>query len=107
MRGGELSAAGQLGIVASVAVPRQGDLHPTDDVIVGIDHAGKNISLELQVNKEIFAAAVKTQAAANFIKSVASGFVVEHVTDSIHRTTDFADHGAVHACSLEGTGERG
>lgn len=92
-------AAGQPGIVTSVAVQRQGHGHPMDDVIVGLDDAGTNKSLELQVKrsvtisgadqkfKEIVAAAVKTQAAATFIKnSDASGFVVEHVTDSTFRS---------------------
>lgn len=92
-------AAGQLGIVTSVAVQRQGHGHPMDDVIVGLDDAGTRKSLELQVKrsvtisgadqrfKEIVAAAVKTQAAPSFVKDAdASGFVVEHVTDTVFRS---------------------
>jgi hypothetical protein len=92
-------AAGQSGVVTSVAVQRQGLGHPMDDVIVGFNDAGTNKSLELQVKrsvtisgantqfKEIVAAAVKTQAACTFVKnSNASGFVVEHVTDMTFRS---------------------
>ncbi|MCR6732847.1 MAG: AAA family ATPase [Afipia sp.] len=92
-------AAGQLGIVTSVAVQRQGHGHPMDDVIVGLDDAGTNKSLELQVKrsvtisgldtqfKNIVAAAVKTQASGTFIKGTdACGFAVEHVTDTTFRS---------------------
>lgn len=92
-------AAGQPGIVTSVAVQQQGHGHPMDDVIVGLDDAGIQKSLELQAKravtisgsdqkfKEIVAAAMKTQAAASFVKnSDASGFVVEHVTDTVFRS---------------------
>lgn len=91
-------AAGQPGIVTSVAAQRQGHGHPMDDVIVGLDDAGTKKSLDLQVKrsvtisgadkqfKEIVAAAVKTQKADAFVKgSDASGFVVEHVTDTTFR----------------------
>jgi hypothetical protein len=70
-----------------------------DDVIVGLNDAGTDKSLELQVKrsvtisgadtqfKEIVAAAVKTQAAPIFVKnSDASGFVVEHVTETTFRS---------------------
>ncbi|KRR11427.1 hypothetical protein CQ12_40330 [Bradyrhizobium jicamae] len=92
-------AAGQPGIVTSVAVQRQGHGHPMDDVIVGLDNAGSKKSLDLQVKrsvtisaadkqfKEIVAAAVKTQTADAFVKGTdASGFVVEHVTDATFRS---------------------
>jgi hypothetical protein len=73
-------AAGQPGIVTSVAVQRQGHGHPMDDVIVGLDDAGTKKSLDLQVKrsvtisgadrqfKEIVAAAVKTQGSDAFVK---------------------------------------
>jgi hypothetical protein len=92
-------AAGQPGIVTSVAVQRQGHGHPMDDVIVGLDDAGIKKSLDLQVKrsvtisgadkqfKEIVAAAVKTQGSDSFVKGPdASGFVVEHVTDTTFRS---------------------
>lgn len=92
-------AAGQPGIVTSVAVQRQGHGHPMDDVIVGLDDAGTKKSLDLQVKrsvtisgadkqfKEIVAAAVKTQGVDAFVKgSDACGFVVEHVTDTTFRS---------------------
>lgn len=92
-------AAGQPGIVTSVAVQRQGHGHPMDDVIVELNNAGTKKSLDLQVKrsvtisgadgqfKEIVAAAVKTQGADAFIKgSDACGFVVEHVTDTTFRS---------------------
>lgn len=65
-------AAGQPGIVTSVAVQRQGHGHPMDDIIVGLDDAATKKSLELQVKRsvtisgadaqfrDIVAAAVKT-----------------------------------------------
>ncbi|MGE0524900.1 MAG: AAA family ATPase [Variibacter sp.] len=92
-------AAGQPGIVTSVAVQRQGHGHPMDDVIVGLDDAGTKKSLDLQVKrsvtisgtdkqfKEIVTAAVKTQGSEAFVKgSDASGFIVEHVTDTTFRS---------------------
>lgn len=92
-------AAGQPGIVTSVAVQRQGHGHPMDDVIVGLDDAGTKKSLDFQVKRsvtisgadtqfrEIIAAAVKTQGSDTFVKGAdASGFVVEHVTDSTFRS---------------------
>ncbi|MDI2076558.1 ATP-binding protein [Bradyrhizobium sp. Mp27] len=92
-------AAGQPGIVISVAVQRQGHGHPLDDVIVGLDDGGVKKSLDLQVKrsvsisaadkqfKEIVAAAVKTQGAGSFVKDTdATGFVVEHVTDTTFRS---------------------
>jgi hypothetical protein len=92
-------AAGQPGIVTSVAVQRRGHGHPMDDVIVGLDDAGIKKSLELQVKrsitisgadpkfKEIIAAAVKTQGSNTFVKGLdASGFVVENVTDTTLRS---------------------
>jgi hypothetical protein len=92
-------AAGQTGIVTSVAVQRQGHGRPMDDVIVGLDDAGTTRSLDLQVKrsltisgadkqfKDIVAAAMKTQASDAFVKgSDASGFVVEHVTDTTFRS---------------------
>jgi|TARA_R100000322_G_scaffold169672_2_gene142494 hypothetical protein len=92
-------AAGQPGFVTSVAVQRQGHGHPMDDVIVGLDDAGTKKSLDLQVKrsvtisgtdkqfKEIVAAAVKTQGSETFVKgSDASGFVVEHVTETTFRS---------------------
>jgi hypothetical protein len=92
-------AAGQPGIVTSIAVQRQGHGHPMDDVIVGLDDAGTKKSLDLQVKrsvtisgtdkqfKEIIAAAVKTQMSDAFVKgSDATGFVVEHVTDTTFRS---------------------
>ena len=46
-------AAGQPGIVTSVAVQRQGHGHPMDDVIVTLDDAGTNKSLDLQVKRSL------------------------------------------------------
>jgi hypothetical protein len=92
-------AAGQTGIVISVAVQRQGHGRPMDDVIVGLDDSGTKRSLDLQVKrsltisgadkqfKDIVAAAMKTQASDAFVEgSDASGFVVEHVTDTTFRS---------------------
>ncbi len=92
-------AAGQTGIVTSVAIQRLGHGHPMDDVIVGLDDGGTKKSLELQVKrsftisgadkqfKEIIAAIVKTQALNTFVKDTdASGFVIEHVTGSTFRS---------------------
>lgn len=92
-------AAGQLGIVTSVAVQRQGHGHPMDDVFVEFDDAGTKKSLELQVKRsitisgadnqfrEIVAAAVKSQGSDAFVKDLdATGFVVEHVTDTTFRS---------------------
>ncbi|WP_247284278.1 MULTISPECIES: AAA family ATPase [unclassified Bradyrhizobium] len=92
-------AAGQPGIVTSVAVQRQGHGHPMDDVIVGLDDAGLKRSLDLQVKrsvtisgadeqfKGIVGAAIKTQSADAFVTGRdASGFVVEHVTDVTFRS---------------------
>jgi len=92
-------AAGQTGIVASVAIQRQGHGHPMDDVIVGFNDAGTKKTLDLQVKrsitissadkqfKEIVAAAAKTQGADAFVKgSDAAGFVVEHVTVTTFRS---------------------
>ncbi|MCW2319155.1 hypothetical protein M2322_004724 [Rhodoblastus acidophilus] len=91
-------AAGRHGIVISVAVQRQGHGHPMDDVIVGLDDAGMHKSLDLQVKrsltisgadkqfKDIVAAAMKTQASNAFVRGWdASGFVVEHVSDTTFR----------------------
>ncbi|MGA7999089.1 MAG: hypothetical protein WCA28_29860 [Bradyrhizobium sp.] len=94
-------AAGQSGIVTSVAVQRQGHGNPMDDLVVGLDDAGTQKSLSLQIKKSvtisgaesneefrgIIAAAVATQALESFVKVTDScGFVVEHVTDSTFRS---------------------
>src|SRR5664280_1739445 len=89
-------AAGQSGIVTSVAVQRQGHGSPMDDLVLGLDDAGTQKSLSLRIKKSvtisgaesneefrgIIAAAVATQALESFVKVTdACGFVVEQVTD--------------------------
>jgi hypothetical protein len=91
-------AAGQPGIVTTVAVQRQGHGHPMDDVIVELDDSGTKRSLDLQVKrsltissadrqfKDVVVAAIKTQGSDAFNKGAdTTGFVVEHVTDSSFR----------------------
>jgi hypothetical protein len=94
-------AAGQSGIVTDVAVQRQGHGNPMDDLVVGLDDAGTQKSLSLQIKSSvtisgaesndefrgIIAAAVATQALESFAKGTdACGFVVEHVTDTTFRS---------------------
>jgi hypothetical protein len=93
------SAAGQAGVVISVAVQQQGHGNPMDDLVVEFDEAGTKRALELQIKRSvtisgadddfraIVAAAVKTLALDTFIKDVDKcGFIVEHVTDATLRT---------------------
>jgi hypothetical protein len=76
------SAAGQAGVVISVAVQQQGHGNPMDDLVVEFDEAGTKRALELQIKRSvtisgadddfraIVAAAVKTLALDTFIKDV-------------------------------------
>jgi hypothetical protein len=94
-------AAGQSGIVTSVAIQQCGQGNPMDDLVVGFDDAGQARTLGLQIkrsltisgassNKDfraIIEAASKTQATASFTKSVdLCGFIVEYVTPDTLRT---------------------
>ena len=92
-------AAGQAGVVVSVAVQQQGHGNPMDDLVVEFDEGGTKRVLGLQIKRSvtisgadadfraIVTAAVKTQALATFTKSADKcGFVVEHVTDATLRT---------------------
>lgn len=89
------SAAGQKGVVTSVAVQQQGHGNPMDDLVVEFDDAGMRRALGLQIknfvtisgaasNEEfrgIIAAAAKTEALATFNAGTDKcGFVVNHVT---------------------------
>lgn len=93
-------AAGQTGLVTSVAVQQQGD-NPMDDLVVEFDDVGTKRVLGLQIKRSvtisgaesneefrgIVSAAVKTQTLASFTKSADKcGFVVEHVTADTFRT---------------------
>jgi hypothetical protein len=94
-------AAGQSGIVTSVAVQQRGQGNPMDDLVVGFDDAGQARTLGLQIkrsltisgassNKDfraIIEAASKTQTTASFTKGVdLCGFIVEYVTPGTLRT---------------------
>jgi hypothetical protein len=93
-------AAGQSGIVASVAVQQQGHGNPMDDLVVEFDVGTKRV-LGLQIKRSvtisgsesneefrgIITAAAKTQALESFTKGADKcGFVVEHVTPATLRT---------------------
>jgi hypothetical protein len=102
-------AAGQDGVVTSVAVQQSGHGHPMDDLIVEFtDGAGRRV-LGLQVKRQlrisaalanndfrqIMAAAVATRESGTFLQDIyAYGFVAEHVaTDpfrSLNRLIDWA-----------------
>jgi hypothetical protein len=90
-------AAGQSGIVTSVAIQQKGHGNPMDDLVVAFDDAGTARVLALQIKRSvtisgaesnddfrgIIAAAVATQALNTFTKDAdACGFAVEHVTDA-------------------------
>jgi hypothetical protein len=94
-------AAGQSGVVASVAVQQQGHGNPMDDLVVEFDDVGTKRVLGLQIKRSvtisgaesneefrgIISAAAKTQALASFTKGADKcGFVVEHVTPDTLRT---------------------
>ncbi len=94
-------AAGQSGIVSSVAVQQRGQGNPMDDLVVGFDDAGRARSLGLQIKRsitisgadsnedfrDIIKAASKTQAVATFAKGAdLCGFIVENVTPDTLRT---------------------
>jgi hypothetical protein len=96
---GRQRAAGQAGLVTSVAVQQQGHGNPMDDLVVEFDETGTKRVLGLQIKRSvtisgadedfraIAAAAVKTQALNTFVKGADScGFIVEHVTDATLRT---------------------
>jgi hypothetical protein len=92
-------AAGQPGVVTSVAVQQQGHGNPMDDPVVEFDDAGMRRALGLQIKRNvtisgnneefrgIIRAAAKTQALTTFTKDADNcGFVVEHVTADTLRT---------------------
>ena len=94
-------AAGQSGIVTSVAVQQRGQGNPMDDLVVGFDDASKARTLGLQIkrsltisgapsNKDfraIIEAASKTQGMPSFTKGAdLCGFIVENVTPDTLRT---------------------
>lgn len=102
-------AAGQTGLVASVAVQQQGHGNPMDDLVVDFEDEGRKRVLSLQIkrsvtisasksNKDfrgIISAAVETQVSDSFTKGTdRCGFVVEHVTAdtlrSLQRLIDWA-----------------
>jgi hypothetical protein len=87
-------AAGQDGVVISVAVQQKGHGNPMDDLVVEFDDAGARRKLGLQIKRtvtisgaasnddfrEIVGAAVATQATGNFRKDFdLTGFAVESV----------------------------
>jgi hypothetical protein len=100
-------AAGQTGLVTSVAVQRQGHGNPMDDLVVEFDDVGTERVLSLQVKRSvtisgavsneefrgIVSAVVKTQALESFRKGADKcGFVVEHVTaDTFRNLTRFIE----------------
>lgn len=88
-------AAGQPGVVTSVAVQQQGHGNPMDDLVVEFDEAGTRRVLGLQIKNSvtisgaasndefrgIITAAAKTEALATFTKGTDKcGFVVNNVT---------------------------
>jgi hypothetical protein len=94
-------AAGQSGLVTSVAIQQQGHGNPMDDLVVEFDDIGTKRGLSLQIKRSItisgaasndefrgiITAAVETQALATFVKgSDVCGFVVEHVTADTFRS---------------------
>jgi hypothetical protein len=92
-------AAGQAGVVTSVAVQQRGHGNPMDDLVVEFDELGTRRVLGLQIKRSltvgsgdkdfcaIVAAAVKTQALSSFTRGTDKcGFIVEHVTDTTLRT---------------------
>jgi hypothetical protein len=94
-------AAGQSGIVTTVAVQQQGHGNPMDDLVVEFDDIGTKRVLSLQIKRSvtisgaasndefrgIITAAVKTQALESFAKGAdVCGFVVEHVTADTFRS---------------------
>ena len=94
-------AAGQAGVVTSVAVQQQGHGNPMDDLVVEFDEGGTRHVLGLQIKKSVtisgaarndefrgvIMAAAKTQALGTFTKSADKcGFVVDHVTPGSLRT---------------------
>jgi hypothetical protein len=97
----EEHAAGQDGVVTSVAVEQSGHGHPMDDIVVELkDGAGRRM-LDLQVKRqlrisaaptnidfrEIMAAAVATRESSDFQQDRdAYGFVAEHVAAGPLRT---------------------
>lgn len=94
-------AAGQPGVVTSVAVQQEGHGNPMDDLVVVFDDAGTPKMLGLQVKRSItisgakanadfrgiVEAAAALQASDTFVdERDACGFVVEHVADAPFRT---------------------
>jgi hypothetical protein len=90
----EEHAAGQDGVVTSVAVQQAGHGHPMDDIVVEFDDSTGRRGLGLQVKRqlrisaastntdfrEVMAAAVATRASAQFQRDrYAYGFVAEHI----------------------------
>ncbi len=96
-------AAGQEGIVTSVAVQQAGHGHPMDDVIVEFIHDDSRRRLSLQVKRrvtisaaasntdfrQIIAASVATRATPDFQSNIdAYGFAVEYVGTNRFRALD-------------------
>jgi hypothetical protein len=88
-------AAGQTGVVTSVAVQQQGHGNPMDDLVVEFDDVGMRRVLGLQIKtsvtisgaasndefRGIITAAAQTQASGTFTKDADKcGLVVDHVT---------------------------
>ncbi|TAI67398.1 AAA family ATPase [Bradyrhizobium sp. Leo170] len=102
----EEHAAGQSGVVVSVAVQQSGHGHPMDDVVVEFeDNIGKRPlalqvkrSLRITANNEdfrqIMAAAVDSRGAAGFTETYAYGFATEQVAQdrfrALSRIVDWA-----------------
>jgi ATPase family associated with various cellular activities (AAA) len=99
-------AAGQSGLVASVAVQQSGHGHPMDDLIVEFEDNAVSRRLALQVKRslrisakdndfgQIMAAAIATRGAATFDDEYLYGFVTEQVAvarfRSLNRIIDWA-----------------
>lgn len=110
-------AAGQAGVVTSVAVQQQGHGHPMDDLVVEFNDVGTKRVLGLQIKRSvtisgaesneefrgIITAAAKTQALASFTKDADKcGFVVEHVTpDTLRALKRLVDWAVASTTSVE------
>ena len=96
-------AAGQKGIVTSVALQQAGHGHPMDDVIVEFMHDDSRRRLSLQVKRrvtisaaasntdfrQIIAASVSTRATPDFQSNIDTfGFAVEYVATDRFRALD-------------------
>jgi hypothetical protein len=99
-------AAGQRGIVTSVAIQQSGNGHPMDDLVVEFEDSADKRLLALQVKRslritannedfrEIMAAADATRNTAGFGESYAYGFATEQVAidrfRGLNRVIDWA-----------------